>query len=189
MTSHNNMISNQELVNGNSTYLEDQRILTSVYDEVFPSVETYILKNNGNKHDAEDIFQEALLIFMKKIRTNRFELTSSLKTFLFSICKNLWLKKLRDAKPSTYKLPNYLSTEINIDDITPPPSNEEKLKSWFSSMSFKCQLILKALFIKEESAETLMYKMGWKNKQIVANQKHKCIKQIRLIVKDKVSRL
>src|SRR4028118_1813950 len=69
-----------------------------LYKFYYPSIKHYIQKNQGNNADAEDIFQESIIVLFEKIDSPDFILTSSLKTYLFAIARNLWLKRLRGAK-------------------------------------------------------------------------------------------
>src|SRR5688572_17798720 len=66
-----------------------------LYKFYFPSIDSYVRQNMGNKEDAEDIFQEAIMVLLQKVRQPDFALTSALKTYLYAIAKNLWLKRLR----------------------------------------------------------------------------------------------
>ena len=80
-------------------------------------VENYILKNSGNKEDAKDIFQNALIIFYKKAISSEFELTSKISTYIFAIAQNLWLKKLRDNKKNVVSLnEQHIELEANTDE-------------------------------------------------------------------------
>lgn len=48
----------------------------------YPKIEKLILSNGGSKSDAEDLFQEALIIFYEKVQQSNFELRSSISTYL-----------------------------------------------------------------------------------------------------------
>jgi RNA polymerase sigma factor (sigma-70 family) len=169
-----------------NTLLEDLKNENSasfevVYKFYFPSVATYITQNFGNVEDAEDIFQEAIIVLLQKIRYTDFVLTSSLKTYLFAIAKNLWLKRLRDNKLITvnnFDMYNQESEQFTFD-LQSEPSNEEKVTSWLTKITQNCQRILKAIFFYKEPMESLMQKMGWKNKHTAANQQYKCIQQVK----------
>lgn len=60
-----------------------------------PVVKKFVLKNNGTRQEAEDIFQEGLVIFCNKINKTDFLLTCSINTYLYSVCKLLWLDELK----------------------------------------------------------------------------------------------
>lgn len=58
----------------------------------YPKVEKLILSKGGTKADAQDVFQEALIVLYRKVTSTKFELTSQLSTYLiicsrdFGIC-------------------------------------------------------------------------------------------------------
>ncbi len=73
----------------------DNTAFRTVYKECLPMVVKHIRQNNGNTEDAEDLFQEALIVLIRKLQEPGFELSSKLSSYLFSIVKNNWLYKLR----------------------------------------------------------------------------------------------
>ncbi|RAJ00412.1 RNA polymerase sigma factor (sigma-70 family) [Chitinophaga skermanii] len=153
---------------------DERASLAQLYSEYYPCIAQHILRNNGNVADAEDIFQETLIIFLQKIRQPNFALTASLQTFLFAIARNLWLKQLRDNKTTQFDPAN-----VNVD--IPYEANEEQtfnVLRWMKQITVKCQQILQALFFMNTPMEQLMQKMGWKNKHTAANQKYKCLQQM-----------
>ncbi|WP_170137764.1 RNA polymerase sigma factor [Chitinophaga dinghuensis] len=160
---------------------EDNASFTTLYQCCFPTVAAYILNNHGKKEDAEDIFQEAVIVLLQKVRTPDFQLTASLRTYLFSISRNLWLKQLRDNKLIPMEdMTIYQPAEtLPTLSLHPEKSREEKVQSWISRITGHCQRILKAIFIYQEPMDLLMKKMGWKNKHTAANQQYKCLQQIK----------
>ena len=157
---------------------EDNAAFARLYEDCFPSIARYVRRNSGNGQDAEDIFQEAVIILLNKLKQPDFFLTVSIKTYLFSISKNLWLKKLRDSRPLMVADEYYLAN-LPIDDNETGYQNENKLSGWLQKITDNCQRILKAIFYFNEPMDSLMTKMGWKNKHTATNQKYKCIEQIR----------
>ncbi len=75
----------------------DSRAIEKVYKDNFGLVQNFIVRNNGSFDDARDVFQEAMLVIYEKSRQENFTLTCQLKTYLYSICRRLWLKKLQQA--------------------------------------------------------------------------------------------
>jgi len=160
---------------------EDNTSFEILYRFYFPTIASYIKQNMGGIEDAEDIFQETIIVLLKKLRQTDFELTSSLKTYLFAISKNLWLKRLRNKSLiSVADFEKYqLQTDVFSVEIQPEKTKEEKVDQWLSKVTTHCQGILKALFFFHEPMESLMKKMGWKNKKVAANQQYKCIQQVK----------
>jgi RNA polymerase sigma factor (sigma-70 family) len=160
---------------------EDNASFGVLYTFYFPSMAAYIINNGGSNEDAEDIFQESIIALLQKLRETDFVLTSSLKTYLFAIARNLWLKRLRDYKLKTIngfeKYPT--EPETFTFELLHEPTKEEKLTSWLAKITAHCQRILKAIFFYKEPMGSLMQKMGWKNKHTAANQQYKCIQQVR----------
>jgi RNA polymerase sigma factor (sigma-70 family) len=149
----------------------------------FPAIATHIINNHGSKEDAEDVFQESIIVLLQKVRGTDFVLTSSLKTYLFAIAKNLWLKRLRDdkIKPIGCIEKYQTETEIFTFELHREPTKEERIASWLTKITENCQRILKAIFFHKEPIGSLMRKMGWKNKHTAANQQYKCIQQIKKV--------
>lgn len=157
---------------------EENAAFARLYENCFTSVAKYVRRNSGNEQDAEDIFQEAVIILLNKLKQPDFFLTASIKTYLLSISKNLWLKKLRDSRPLMVADEHYLEN-LPTGDTETTYQNENKLLDWLRKITGNCQRILKAIFYFNEPMDSLMTKMGWKNKHTATNQKYKCIEQIR----------
>ncbi|HEY1201337.1 MAG TPA: sigma-70 family RNA polymerase sigma factor [Niastella sp.] len=151
-----------------------------LYKLYFPTIASFIKQNSGSEQDAEDLFQETIIVLLNKVRQPEFVLTSSLKTYLFSISKNIWLKRLRDNKPAVVLTDDHILLET--PDLLPQQeenTNNEKVVTWLQKITIHCQRILNAIFYLNEPIDNLMIKMGWKNKHTATNQKYKCIEQMR----------
>jgi DNA-directed RNA polymerase specialized sigma24 family protein len=57
-----------------------------------------VINNNGDEDEAKDIYQEAIIVLYNKVKRGDFELSSKLKTYIYSICRRLWLKRLKATK-------------------------------------------------------------------------------------------
>jgi RNA polymerase sigma factor (sigma-70 family) len=160
---------------------EDNASFEILYKFYFPSIEHHITQNHGCTEDAEDIFQESIIVLLQKVRQPDFVLSASLKTFLFAIAKNLWLKRLRDNKLVPFDGIELLQTDSESFSIEliPEKTNDEKLSHWLTKITKNCQYILKALFLKNEPIDKVMRDLGWKNKHTAANQQYKCIQQVK----------
>ena len=153
-----------------------------LYKFYYPSVKNFILKNSGTEEDAKDIFQETVIVLLEKVPKDDFALTSSLKTFIFAISSNLWLKRLRDSNKmvkteiSVYEkyLIDYEEAETDLSH-----ANTNRLVKVFKIMTNKCITLLKAIFYDEKNIDTITKDYGYTNKHNAQNQKFKCLEQAR----------
>src|SRR5215204_7267310 len=77
---------------------DDRSAIESIYTQQYAMVQTLIINNNGTAEDARDIFQEAMIVLYEKARSGSFELNCQLKTYVYSVCRRLWLKRLQQAQ-------------------------------------------------------------------------------------------
>lgn len=87
-----NQISDEAILEG--IKLRSQFIVSHLYEELFPFLSKFVQANSGTEEDAEDIFQEALIVVYQKLSSLDFELTSSFKSFFFGVSRMLWLRKI-----------------------------------------------------------------------------------------------
>lgn len=146
----------------------------------FPKVQKMILAKGGTKDDAQDIFQEALIIFYKKVTETDFKLTAKIGTYLYSVSRFLW--KDQSAKHLNNKdsdLPEML-TSHEQEELEQMLVKESKLKSIekvLETISKKCQEIFEMFYFKKLSMKEIAEKMKYTSEQIARTQKYKCIEQ------------
>ena len=73
----------------------DARSIELLYKENFGMIQSFIIQNNGTYDDARDIFQEAMIALYEKAQSESFVLTCKINTYVYSICRRLWLKRLQ----------------------------------------------------------------------------------------------
>ena len=86
---------------------DENGALEFLYKENFHAIAYFIYNNNGNEQDAKDICQEAVILFYEKIKGNALELNCSIKTYLYAVCRRLWLKRLYYKSKFTSKPDNF----------------------------------------------------------------------------------
>lgn len=155
------------------------RLLYSFY---YPSIEKFVCKNSGTAVDAEDVFQETIIVLLDKVPKHDFVLTSSIKTYIFAIASNIWLKRLRDAKRTTKFPLDFELEDMTLSEWEEKEANHQKrnlLQRIFEKMTRHCVIFLTRTFLTGASREQLMNVMGYKNTHTFDNQKYKCLAQAR----------
>ena len=84
-----------ELLHAIRTGKELDKAIRQIYLGYFDMSCSYVLKNNGQREDAEDIFQEVVVSFISVVQQNKFRGESSVSTFLYSLTRHAWLNELK----------------------------------------------------------------------------------------------
>ncbi|GAB5419058.1 MAG: hypothetical protein Crog4KO_05660 [Crocinitomicaceae bacterium] len=154
-------------------------------DQNRSKIASYVLKNSGGKDDAEAILVEGVTNLILNVRKGQFKGESSLGTYLFAICKGLWLKTLRKEKRYT-----------DLGDDKPLAIDENSPLTHFSESELQrevgfllgkigaaCQEVLK-LWAQHYSMTEIATQMEYKNAQISMNKKNKCLGKLKEIVRE-----
>lgn len=166
---------------------ETQFVFGNLYQDYFGMVRRFVLNNNGTSDDAEDIFQDTMLVMVEKLRLDNFVLTAAPKTYVMAIAKNLWLKKLRkvyretkydDRNDDAYHLLS--DDEINLA-VDQEKSYWDKLQRYMTKITAHCSRLIQDMFFKHKPVEQVQIEYGYSSRHNTVNQKHKCVEQIRRV--------
>lgn len=164
---------------------DDHHALKVLYKSHFPMVLNFILNNNGTEQEAGDIYQEAIIIFYKKIRDNTFELNCKIKTFIYSICRRLWFNTLKEKKIQINRIldiENYIIIDKNEEnEILDNTRNFRIMNKSLVKLGEPCRTILIDFYINSISMKEIMLKMGYANTGTAKNQKYKCLQRLKRI--------
>lgn len=164
------------LISGNS------EVLNTIYQNFEPRIKDYIKRKGGRSEDAQDVFQEALIIVLRKSQQIGFELSSSFYSFLFGICRNLWLQKIIPENARKEKIPA-IEMEVVIDYI------EEELRQKRYNLYQECleklpessRLILE-LSAQNFSNKEIAEKMGIESYGYIRIKKMRAKKELTLLI-------
>ncbi len=156
----------------------DNQTLQHIYDSHYDFVHQLIINNSGSDDDAEDVFQEALIVIFKRLRDDeQFELTSAFGTYIYSVARFIWLKKLRDQrKMDITELNREMEDYIEFEE--PPPVQDKDLRMAIYQRSLiqipeDCQNILK-MTAKNIKAKDIAEKLGFRSDSYVRKRRHFC---------------
>ena len=166
------------LING------DQKVYNNLYEDLFPIINSYIKQNSGTLEDTKDIFQQSIVILIEKIRLPNFELTSSVGTYLYSICRNLWLKEIRDKK---IKFVEVEISEYGYEEIYFPEEEENRYQQLEKAMSMlgdACQKLIKCFYYELRKWDEIASVLNYSSAESARNQKYKCVQKIKQLIGD-----
>ncbi len=165
----------------------DSPVLQYVYDTYYPIIESYIIHNQGTREQARDIFQEAMIVVYKKIRADQLELSCRFGTYLYAVCKNMWIQERKKYLLRARKLKQQ-TLEVNDPGPSEDPLLQEHLSrlfnTHFADLSEDCQKIL-SMYFNHFSVEDIRAAMNYKDLHHTADRKYRCKKSlIKRIVND-----
>lgn len=146
----------------------------------FPAVKKFIIKNSGSKSDAEDIYQEALIILIRKVESPDFELRSSLNTYLYSICRFLWSEQLRKNKRVLnleLKNDSAIVSEEELNTLHKKESEIKLAEQAFQLLGEKCKSLLMLFYYKKMALKDIASRLKFSSEKIAKNQKYRCLEK------------
>lgn len=153
-----------------------------LYREYYPMVRELIQKNNGSNDDAADIFQDGLMILHRNIGNGRFQEESLIKTYVFSICKNLWLKELKRRRKEGDSV-NEMVTDSHLE--TNYLINAEVVTLLLNDLKPDCRDILNQYYYINKSLAELKDIFNVNNIQSIKNKKGRCLQYLVKLFKEK----
>lgn len=154
---------------------EDHKVINYLYEKYLPMVSRFVTRNRGDSTEAEDIFQEALIVLIKSSKQKSFALNCTIKTFLFSIIRNKWFQTL-DRNRRMVDVQDLDEFAIQ-EDIT-EYEDYVNMQKWiihrhFLRLSEKCQKIL-LLYLDQVPMSEIAREMGYKTTKYASKRRHEC---------------
>jgi RNA polymerase sigma factor (sigma-70 family) len=152
-----------------------------IYRTHYPMIHTFILRNSGTGDDAIDIFQDALLVLNRNLKNGSFREQSSIKTYLYGICKNLWLKEIQRKKRAQIIPQN--PQDNDADDLE-YLKNIERVTLLLEQLQSDCKKILVEFYYHNRSMAELKDLFQLNSIQATKNKKWRCLSYLVRIFKE-----
>jgi len=159
-----------------------ESMLKRIYIAYFPMILQLVISNNGNEDDAKDVYQEAIIVLYNKVKAGSFELSSKLKTYIYSICRRLWLKRLSQMSRyggDIHDIQEYLPVEEDLVSHEEKDIQFNKMEGALSQLGEPCKTIIEDFYIKNRSMQEICEKFGYTNADNAKTQKYKCLQRLK----------
>ncbi len=157
----------------------DNLVLQYIYKQFFYKVNSFIRNNSGVEDDAGDIFQEAIIVIFRKLKEDDSIFDNrSFQTYLFTVCRYLWLKQLESRRIEKEKINDTLPFREDIYDnsMSELASKNERYglyQKHFKNLSTDCQKIMQ-MFFEKIPLKQIAQIMGYKSEKYAKKRKYKC---------------
>jgi RNA polymerase sigma factor (sigma-70 family) len=160
----------------------DPATVEAIYRDNYPSVEGFIIRNNGTYDDARDVFQEAVIVLYEKALSGNFVLTSRLNTFLYAVCKRIWLKKLQQQQRfhnTGGEISDVIFSEEELEQHERKNQEFATMESALKKVGEPCKSLLEAYYLEKKSMPEIADQFGYTNADNAKNQKYKCLVRLK----------
>ncbi|MDO7885917.1 RNA polymerase sigma factor [Hymenobacter cheonanensis] len=156
-----------------------EQALTQLYARAFPLVQRHVGRHGGSAQDAQDIFQDALLLLYEQAVGGTLVLTASASTYLVGIARNLWRhEQRRRARLPHETLPDGLELPAPA-----PAEAEVPVLDYVERLGDKCKRILLDFYYFQQPLAQITAALGYGSVRSATVQKFKCLERLRQAVR------
>lgn len=167
---------------------EGEEVYIQIYRKYRDAFVSWMAKlYSSDKASASDCFQDAVIILLDNVKSGKLtHLDAEIKTYLFSVGKNVWLKKYRRSKNEIdIDVPNSVdsweyqdSTKDKEEGLEYKSLLIDKVAELTVKMKEPCKSILKYYYYENFSMNQIAEAMKYKNASTVKSQKLRCMKYL-----------
>ncbi len=174
--------SDAALISAIKTKIDIDNAIGFIYHTHYRMLEGYILTNSGSQMDAEDLIQEVLLLFVDLVRTEKYRGEASVKSFLYTLTRNLWITELRKRSSDSKRYGLFESSretlEEDVSNYIVYKEAEKTVAELFDRMGEKCRQILTLFYYEDLSMKDILKQTDYESEQVLRNKKYKCLKEL-----------
>lgn len=162
----------------------DTDAIETIYRDNYSAIKVFVIKNNGYPDDARDIFQEAMIVLFEKAKSDSFVLTCRLQTYLYSVCRRLWLKKLQKQSrfnPSVELIQEIVPVEDELELHEQKEADFKLMENALQKVGEPCKSLLEAFYIEKKSMPEIAESFRYTNAENAKTQKYKCLVRLKKI--------
>lgn len=161
---------------------EEETALAYLYKLHYPMILHFVQNNSGTDDEAKDIYQEAIMVFYEKVREQQLELNCQIKTYLYSICRRLWLKRLALKNRFSGMVTDsdaFIQVEEEVAESEEKELKFQKMGDALVLLGEPCKTLLEDFYLQDLSMQSITEKFGYTNADNTKNQKYKCLMRLK----------
>jgi len=164
----------------------DKATLHKIYIDNRDIFINFSKKYGVNSYDAEDIYQDAILVLQKNVVMGKVtDLNSSISTYLFAIGKYKIFQSFRENSKLEYSDDIEISEKSFDYDVNLYPDNLTKqqrlLKISINKLGERCKEILTLFYYQGYTLDEITEILNYSDKKVLKSQKSRCVKQLKEI--------
>jgi DNA-directed RNA polymerase specialized sigma24 family protein len=155
----------------------DQSVFLYVKELVFPAITSFIKQNGGKDFQAEEVFQDALIVIFKKLLKGPVDLECKFSTYFLSVCKIIWRFNHKNNYSRALNFGDLVEDTGNIEEIYKESKEFKLYRKHFNKLKVKKQSILMAS-LSGKPYQELYEKFGYKSADVFKTEVSRVKKQL-----------
>ena len=159
----------------------NEAVYTSVYRNHFAMIRYLVKNNQGTEEDARDVFHDGIMIIIENARKPDFKLKSAFKTYLYSVCRNVWYANVRKRtdfdKFKDYE--QYIDVSATVEEKQKTEDQLSLIDACIERLGEPCKSLLLGFYHFRKSMQTLAEDLGYSNADHAKSQKYKCLQRLK----------
>lgn len=158
---------------------DDKTAMDYIYRKYKEGFINYALRFELNRTDLEDIYQDSIIALYQNFAVRNLTLdTSSIKTYLYGIGKNMIYNRLKN-KNRPIEIIDDLTGDHSYQKIEEVTMEQRLLAKHFKNLGASCQNILKLFYYQGFTISEIVEKTDYKDQNTVKSHKSRCLKSLR----------
>ncbi len=158
------------------------KALDFMYQNYHDGLVKLVLSKSGNREDAEDMIQEAFIVFIEMVHQGKYQGKASIKSFLYTLVRNLWVSAIRKKVSDNVRHQVFEEAKgESEEDITSHiqyREGQQMIIKLLETTGEQCLKILKLFYYEGLSMKEIRVQTDYENEQTLRNKKYKCLKSL-----------
>lgn len=164
---------------GQALLADRERALTQLYQRAFPAVRGLVQRQGGSEQDAQDVFQDALVVFYEQAVGGTLVLTAAASTYLVSIARHRWQHELRRRARLPHEALADDSEDIAAEDPEASRESGVAVLDYVERLGAKCRNMLLSFYYFQQPLSQIAEANGYRSVRSATVQKFKCLERLR----------
>ncbi len=161
---------------------KEKDAIETIYRDHYHMIQSMVVNNSGSSDDAADIFQETMIVLFEKAKVEGFELSCQLKTFIYSISRRIWLKKLQASSrivTSDHSTEEVVAVEEDLEVHEKRQAEFQMMEMAMGKIGEPCKSLLEAYYLQKKPMQQIAAEFGYTNADNAKTQKYKCLVRLK----------
>lgn len=159
-----------------------ERTFRDLYEKAFPAVARFVARKGGDLALAEDVFQDAMILYFEKVVAHQIQDPHRPSAYLLGIAKNLFFQHCKKKRPSL-DLEVLREMPAAVEPEEDSPAHRKRLLDYLATAGRKCMDLLQAFYYFKSPMKEIAKEFGYRSERSATVQKYKCLEKVRETVK------